>query len=141
MNKKFFVSLAVILFAVFSFTVCFATDGNDLETATNDVRNFVGGAENTVENAALDISNTSKNVTGGFENGIDKDTNTMGLTRDTNNGKYSTARTATDNIATGMTSTTWTWLIIGIAAIAIIALIWYYSMQFANNNNHHNDND
>ena len=140
MNKKFFVSFAIILCAIFSFTVCFATDnGNGLQKATNDVRNFVGGVENTVENAAMDVSNTSKNVTGDVENGMNRHGNTgfMGST-DNNNGRYSATRTSTDNTVMGMSSTAWTWLIIGIAAIAIIAVIWYYSMQFTNNT-HHND--
>ena len=47
-----------------------------------------------------------------------------------NNGNYNATRTATTaNTFMGMNSTAWTWLIIGIAAIAIIALVWYYSMQ------------
>ena len=141
MNKKFFVSLVIALFAILSFTVCFAADGDGLGTAANDVRNFVGGAENTVENAALDISNTSKNVTGGVENGMDGNKNTTGITNTNTDGKYSATRTSTGTVM-GMSSTAWTWLIIGIAAIAIIAVVWYYSMQFANNtNSHHNDND
>lgn len=139
MNKKFFVSFAIILCAIFSFTVCFATDnGNGLQKATNDVRNFVGGVENTVENAAMDVSNTSKNVTGDVENGMDRNGNTGFMGSTDNNGRYSATRTSTDNTVMGMSSTAWTWLIIGIAAIAIIAVIWYYSMQFTNNT-HHND--
>ena len=39
----------------------------------------------------------------------------------------------------GMSSNTWSWLILGIAAIAIIALVWYYSMQL--NNNRRNDDN
>ena len=126
MNKKFFVSLAITIFSIFSFTLCFAADnGNGLGTAANNVRNFVGGVENTVENAALDVSNTSKNITSGVENG----------------GKYSTTRTSTNDGTMGMSSNTWTWLILGIAAIAIIAVVWYYSMQFTNGNKHNNNDD
>lgn len=140
MNKKFFVSIAIILCAIFSFTVCFAnTDGigNDLGQARNDVRNFVGGVENTVENAAMDVSNTSKNITGDVENGMNgnNDNGFMGSIDD-NNGRYSATRTSTDNTVLGMSSNAWTWLIVGIAAIAIIALIWYYSMQFTRTNTH-----
>ena len=32
-----------------------------------------------------------------------------------------------------MSSSAWTWIILAIAAIAIIAAVWYYSMQFTNN--------
>lgn len=140
MNKKFFVSVAIILCAIFSFTVCFATDnGNGLEKATNDVRNFVGGVENTVENAAMDVSNTSKNVTGDVENGMNRHNNTGFMGSTDNNGKYSATRTSTDNTVMGMSSNAWTWLIVGIAAIAIIAVIWYYSMQFTRTNSPHDD--
>ena len=133
MNKKIFISLAIILCAIFSFSVCFATDNNAgkvLSDATNGVRDFVGGVENTVENAAKDVSNTSKNITGATENAMNDAT--------TNNG-YTTSRVTTDTTIMGMTQNTWTWLILGIAAIAIIAVVWYYSMQFTNNNNHNND--
>lgn len=142
MNKKFFVSFAIILCAIFSFTVCFAnTDGigNDLGQARNDIRNFVGGVEDTVENAAKDVSNTSKDVTGDVENGMKNNNDGFMGSMDDNNGRYSATRTSTDNTVLGMSSTAWTWLIVGIAAIAIIAVIWYYSMQFTNTNTHHDD--
>ena len=56
------------------------------------------------------------------------------------NGRYNTSRTSTEGTLMGMSSNGWTWLILGIAAIAIIAVVWYYSMQFTNKNNN-NDND
>ena len=145
MNKKIFVSLVVAVFAIFSFSICFANDGNTvLNTATNDIRNFVGGVENTVENAAFDISNTSKDVTGGTENKMSKGEDKM------NNGifssagatnNYSARRTSTENTVMGMSSNAWTWIILGVAAIAIIAVVWYYSMQFTNNNHHNDDSE
>lgn len=145
MNKKIFVSLVVAVFAIFSFSICFANDGNTVvNTATNDIRNFVGGVENTVENAALDISNTSKDVTGGTENKMSKSEDKM------NNGifssagatnNYSARRTSTENTVMGMSSNAWTWIILGVAAIAIIAVVWYYSMQFTNNNHHNDDSE
>ena len=50
---------------------------------------------------------------------------------------YTATRTSADNTFMGMNSTAWTWLILGIAAIAIIALVWYYSSQLNNNDNRH----
>ena len=124
MNRKFFVSLVIILFSIFSFSICLANnDKSGIGTAANDVRNFVGGVEDTVENAALDVSNTSKNITGGVENGMNNSNNMTGITR---NGNYTATRTDTNVM--GMSQNTWIWLIIGVAAIAIIAVIWYYSM-------------
>ena len=138
MKKKYLVSFIIALCLTFSFSICFANDG--LETAANDVRNFVGGVENTVENAARDVSNVSKDATGSLENDMSNKQNNSGRSSSTNTNNYSAVRTSTsDNTLMGMTSTAWTWLIIGIAAIAIIAVVWYYSMQFNNTNRHHDD--
>ena len=139
MNKKILVSLSIILFTIFSFTICQATD-DVMKGATNNIRNFVGGVENTVENATRDVSNVSKNIISGAENKMDavRTDSTMG------NG-YNTARTSTDTTTVaGMSQTAWTWLILGVAAIAIIAVVWYYSMQFTNTGrkgNNNNDDD
>ena len=45
MNKKILVSLSIILFTIFSFTICQTTD-DVMKGATNNIRNFVGGIEN-----------------------------------------------------------------------------------------------
>ena len=132
MNRKFFVSLVVLLFTVFSFSICLATDGSGIGSAVNDIRNFVGGVEDTVEDAARDVSNTSKSVTGGTENMMNSSNMNTG---------YSATRTNTD-ATMSMSQNTWIWLILGIAAIAIIAVVWYYSMQFTNTSRHgRNDDD
>ena len=135
MNKKFFVSLTVLLCLVFSFSMCFAA--NELREAVDGARNFVGGVENKVEDAAKDVSNASKDATGSIENGMNSSIDnkmSSGVTTNNNNENYSATRTSNDSTKImGMTSAGWTWLIIGIAAIAIIAVVWYYSMQFTNN--------
>lgn len=144
MNKKYFVSLILAACVIFSFTFCLANDNGDgLHKATNDIRNFVGGVEDKVENGARDLSNASKDATGTFENSMNgndniRTNNIQGSTSltDNNNGRYSATRTSTDNTVMGMSSTAWTWLIVGIAAIAIIAIIWYYSMRMTNNDSH-----
>ena len=144
MGKKILISLAVVLCAIFSFTVCFAADNEGgLGKAANDVRNVVGGVEDTIENAALDVSNTSKDMTGGIEDNMNGNkNNTRSTTKSNNDGKYTTSRVNTGNsTAMGMSSTAWTWIILAIAAIAIIDVVWYYSMQFTNNNTHNNHND
>lgn len=160
MYRKLLVSLGILLTLIFSFSVCFANN-NIGQDAIDGVRNFVGGAENAMEDAARGVSNTSRDVTGDLENGANNVGNTMmnngdnnHTTKDTNNntgtdantnnnnnnntGNYMATRTATDinddTTLMGMNATTWTWLIIGIAAIAIVALVWYYSMQLRSTN-------
>ena len=109
-----------------------------LEDAANGARNIVGGAENAIEGAAGGVSNTMKNVTAGAENTMQKAGNSVSntatsMTNNVGNGDYAASRTSTnaEGNATfmGMTATMWTWLIMGIAAIAIVALVWYYSNQ------------
>ena len=143
MSKKLIITTFTLLFSIiFSFSFCLANDAtNMLENATNGIRNVVGGAENTIENAAGGVSNTAKNMTEGMENGANSVTNSItnatNTTKDTNdnvnNNGYVANRTSTNAdypTFMGMTATTWTWLIIGIAAIAIVALVWYYASQF-----------
>lgn len=142
MNRKFFVSLAIILFTIFSFSICLASDETSgLNTTANDVRNFVGGVESTVENAAMDVSNVSKDATGGTENAMNEKSSSGMFTSKTNNN-YTSTRTSTDAAVGGMSQNAWIWIIMGIVAIAIIAVVWYYSMQFTGNNrNNNNDNN
>lgn len=156
MQKKLFIGLALFACMMFSFSVCFAA-GNDgmLKDAADGVRDVVGGAENAIEDAAKDVSNASKDATGDLENGANRTENDMtngatdNGTSDANRGNtmnsgYTATRTATtDTGATtfmGMGATAWTWLILGIAGIIIVALVWYYGMQ-VNSTNNYDDRD
>ena len=148
MYKKIFVALAILTIGIFSFSICFANNDNMLEDAANGVRNVVGGAENAIEDGARDIANTTKGATGAAENSMD---NATGMTENTNNNNnnnnsemngndrtnsntYIATRTSTtDSRFMGMNATAWTWLILGIAGIAIVALVWYYGSQMRTN--------
>ena len=152
MQKKLFITFAIIISIIFSFSVCFAADM--LTEATNAVRDTVNNAENAVEGAMNTAGDAVKDSTEKTENTMEnagnaiKDTgNTVGRDinnatspRDTatNNGTYTATRTSTDGNATfmGMNATAWTWLILGTAAIAIIAVVWYCSNQLTSENNH-----
>ena len=138
MYKKMLVIFAILIIGIFSFSVCFANnDGSMLQDAANGVRDAVGGAENAIEDGAKDIANTTKGVTGSAENAMENKDNS-GMTQNnnrTNNSNYTATRTATTNSTfMGMSSTAWTWLIIGIAGIAIVALVWYYGSQIRTSN-------
>ena len=138
MYKKMLVIFAILTIGIFSFSVCFANnDGSMLQDAANGVRDAVGGAENAIEDGAKDIANTTKGVTGSAENAMENKDNS-GMTQNnnrTNNSNYIATRTATTNQTfMGMSSTAWTWLIIGIAGIAIVALVWYYGSQIRTSN-------
>ena len=144
MKKKslLIVGLLIAVILMFATTFSFATDDHGAMTGVNDavngVRNTIGGAENAVEGAVKDVTDTTKNAT-------DNTTN-MGINRnDTQSTNYTANRTATTGTATnagtflGMSSTMWTWLILAVAVVTIIALVWYYSNQL--NNRRYDDND
>ena len=130
MNKKLAIVLSILIVAIFSFSVCFANDM--VNDAVEGVRNVVGGAENAVEDAAKDVTNAAKDATNSVENKMENITNNR-VTSSTST--YNATRTnAEGSTLMGMNATMWTWLIIGIATIAIVALVWYYSMQMRSSN-------
>lgn len=147
MNKKIFISTLLIVSLLIASTSCFAADNNTTwQDGVNGVRNVVGGAENVIEDAAQGTAGAIKNGTNNIESGLntavddmtnnnnnnnennnDTDNYMAGtIDNNNNNGNYTATRTAT---FMGMTGNTWTWFIIGIVGIAIIALVWAYSVQ------------
>lgn len=148
MKKKFllfFVSMIVFLsVAVSSFA---------MNNMTDSVRNMVGGTENMIENAGNNISSGIKsglntvehgteNVVTDVKDGMQDMGNTIaGSTMNNNNNNYTATRTSSDEIKiAGMTSNTWSWLIMGITGAAIIILVWSYIKQ-KNQNDIYIDSD
>ena len=133
MKRKSIILLISILLLSFS-SICFAADtGNDIKNAVNgatntvvdgahnlmeDVRQGVGTAENTIENTAQDVGNTVMNGANYIENAGDN--------------MYTTTRSVAEDATTPInnnTATTWTWIIVTVAAIVIVSLVWYYASQ------------
>jgi len=161
MKIKLFLSFIIALSLIFSFTFVFATEENNgLKDAMNATENTVEDAARGTVNAVKDttrdatnaVSNVVNDVTGATRNMVNSvtaDRNNTTNNQNNNNygttGNYSTERTATtayndEGTFMGMNSTTWIWIVMGVTAIAIIALVWYYSMQLAENNyNNHNE--
>lgn len=138
MNKKLLFSFIILFSIAFSFDICFAnqtmnTIDNITKDSMNNVGNFIEGTENAFENTGKNILNNSKNVTNNVEKGMN---NIMSST-----GNYISQRTSsnTEETLIGMNQNTWTWLIVGITSIAIIAIIWYYLAQNTNLENHYED--
>lgn len=143
-----FVSLIAILL------MCISVPVFAMGNVANDVRNFVGGTENMIENAGNTVSNGVRNglntVSGGTQNvmnnmrnGMNNTENSMtaGMTTDNNNVGYTAARTTTDDIrVAGMTTNTWSWIIVALTVAAIGILIWSYMKQ-RNKNDLYIDSD
>ena len=153
MSKKILLTVGLLIAFIFTFAVTFsfATDNmamNVVNDVSNGARDAVNGAENMVEGAVNGVTGASQNMTNSVEGSMNNMANTMtnGMTNNNQMSNYTTGRTATTRTATnnnafmGMTSTAWTWLILGIAAVAIIAMVWYYSNQVSNSRRY-DDND
>lgn len=134
MKKKIilsiFIMLSLISICIFSFA---------MDNVTNNVRNFVGGAENLLENAANNVAGGVKNGLNTMEDGTENVMNdvkdgtqdakntVVGLTTDNYNGTngYTASMTSTDQAGTAnMSNNMWTWIVAGVALIAIGVMIW-----------------
>lgn len=131
MKKKFFIlSSLIFAFLFFTSTMAFAAD-NTMNAIGDGARNVVNGAENLVTKGVDATKNTVNDVSKGIGDTMNSEKN---ATRN-NSNNYSTQRTATRTTANngmfaGMNAMTWSWIIIGILGIAIVALVWTYGMQY-----------
>lgn len=161
MYRKVLLGAILTIAFIFSFTLCFANDmineaGNMMQDAGDNIRNAMNNAGNAVEDAARNISGASQDATENITqraNNIgnelmntdnnDRNDNAEYNANFDNNARtdYNTTRVATTDTTgnatfMGMDANMWTWLIVGVAAIAIIALVWYYTMQLRSSDNH-----
>ena len=150
MKKKLYITILTLL-AILTFSISYTFASNNM-AAVDGIRNVVGGAENVVENAGKGIVDGVRNVTSAGQNTMENVTggartqtqNTGNKIVDGTANGYTATRTTTTRAATGtntgtflgMNSTAWTWLIMAIVGIAIVALVWMYAKQ-----NHHSYND
>ena len=134
----------LIIFAVITISFIFF---NTTYAAVNEIRDFIGGAENVMENAASGATNMVKNGANTISNTMndfmnDDDMNntnetTGAWTMDNNNTNYTAQRTAVtgDNVTVlGISVNMWTLIIITVSIVGLVTLIWSYIAQ---QNNHH----
>ena len=168
MKTKITVIAIITLIFSLIFSVSVFANTNDIKNAAGDtanfVRNAIGGAENVLEDAANGAAGAIKDGTNAIENGgermgndvkngmtdtkdaiMSNNTNSMAGTTHMNgnggsNSNYSATRTSSTSDITflGISNTVWTWLVIGITAVAIISLIVYYMRQNKPTNNIYN---
>ena len=137
MKKKFFVLSALLIgLLAISTSHAFANTNmvNTVEHAAQNVTSAAGNMLNTGINA-------TKNTVNNIDNGAKRTGNAIiaGTTNNNNKtGNYNATRTNTNATWLGMNSTAWTWLIMGIVAVAIVALVWFYARQ-KNTSTHSNE--
>lgn len=152
MIKKLLVFMIALILVLSMSTVFAANELKDsMDKSGRTIKNVVNGAGEVVKDGATAITDGAKDlgntigtgardvgsaVSGGINN-ISGD-----LTRTDNmgdNDRYTAVRTANDGTIMGMSANTWTWFVLAIAALAIVALVWYYAMQNKNEYDNHND--
>lgn len=128
MAKKIFMSLAILVLSLCC-SVCFAADNGDDSNVNlgEEITDSLNKAGNSVRNVADDAMNI------GTDNTRNNNNNNNGTARNYDNGNgYNAVRTSVDDMATGVTNmstTTWIWIILAVAAIIIVAMVWYYAVQ------------
>ena len=146
MRRKIYLTLSIVIVSLLLSTFTFATENSAI---AGGIRNVVGGAENVIQNTGDTIANTTRNVAPGVENmmtdagqtidnsmksignGIQNAGNTITGAIDMSDGDYTAQRTANEGTGTflGMDPTMFTWVIMAIVGLAIIALVWMYAKQ------------
>ena len=152
MNKKLFYSVTILLIlTLFAFTISYGAE-NMINDAVNDTKGIVNGAINGIEDAAEvggnfigDVGRTAGNITENvvsgagnlvedgkntLESGIDNMANTATTPMTDFGSTYTAQRTSTTTPTfLGMNADAWSWIIVGVLGIAIIALVWIYEKE------------
>lgn len=104
----------------------------DTENMMKDGANTIKSGVDNVENGTRDMENTlndNNDMNRNNENRNNEE-NAAGIN---NNGGYNTTRTSADQTLNAgintMTATTWMWIILIVAAVTIMAAVWYYATQ------------
>ena len=133
MAKKIFVSLAIIMLSLCC-GVCFAAEDNSNVNLGNQITESVYKAGKSMRNVADDVMDgmgTRDNRNNDNYNNNNTMDNRNGYT--TGNGftdGYNAVRTSVDEVTTGnISTTTWVWIILAVAAIIITVAVWYYAAQ------------
>lgn len=142
MKRKIYIAILTV-FAILAVSCSYCFANNTTSSAVDGIRNVVGGAENVVEDVGKGVSEGIKNVTDAGKNTMENMTSGKNVqnARTTNNTNYTATRTTARTTSagnTGINSTMWTWIIMAIVGIVIIALVWMYAKQ---NNTYNNKNN
>lgn len=137
-RKILFLSLLSLVLSICTSVVCFANTNNTV-TLGNEITSSMENGMDNMKNAADDVLDGGRRVirdgadavSNSMDNMINDNGNNNNYNRDYNNG-YNTVRTSEETNLTNnstMSTTTWMWIIFALAAIVIVAAIWYYAMQ------------
>ena len=147
-RKSIIFVLAILMLSLFS-SICFAADsgnsinlGNEImqsiDKTENSMKNVVSGnavrdAGNMMRDGVNSVGNGINNMGNSVNNGVNHMENGMndGMNRMENGDGYNATRTTAEatTVNNTMTTTTWMWIILALAATIIFVAIWYYATQ------------
>lgn len=132
MAKKLLTSGIVAIIFIFCTSFCFATDGgnNSSDSQKSDLGSELTDSMNKIEKSADDLTDKMRNDDRD-KNAVDGAITDNKLTSDYNATRTSLETDVTN--ATGMSGTTWIWIILAVVGVIILATVWFYAMQ--NNGN------
>ena len=157
MQKKIFFSVTILaIITFFSISTSFAnsnmvndavntTEGgvntvvNGVEDAGQAVGNFVGDVGHAAGNIVEDVVNGAGSLVEDGKNTLESGANATSNTLNSATS-YTAQRTSADNgTFLGMNADAWSWIIVGVFGIAIVALVLFYGNQHSNaeDNNYH----
>lgn len=141
MNRKVILASIIFLIVCLFSSICLANTKNVMDDAKNTTVNLKDEITNSIDKTENNTRNVTQNIMtpGQTGNTIRNNNNNDNNDNNNNNNGYNTTRTAVNDqyfAGTGMNTATWLWIILAIAAIIIIAAVWYYAMQ-----GNHIDND
>lgn len=135
MISKIRAFLMTFFFIVAGLTFSFAsTTGTTMvDDAKNMMDNTMNAADtlgNKAENGIDDMKNSITNTVDNMKDDTKTEMNTL---ESNTNSNYTVARTSSVSNQTflGLGSTAWTWLIVAVTVVGVVAIVWYY---FADNN-------
>ncbi len=144
MLKKSLIILSIFCALIFTSSICFAANlmqgaESTLNRAGEGIHDMVNGATEAAGNAKDSVSSMVEDIKNGAKSAGDNIHDSMSKAGDSvsgmiTNNEYSATRTSATNMTN--TGTNFVWIILAIAAIAIVALVWYYGSQ-ADNRTHH----
>ena len=138
----------IIISTILLFTISFCSIHVFAATVNKDVKNNTENAKNSVLKNKKKNKNVIMNTGNSIGNGVTNAKNAVvGSTQKAGNtvmnagnsmmsamnnmdNNYNAQRTAADVTVLGMSTNTWTWLILAIVGIAIVGLVWYYGAQY-----------
>ena len=101
------------------------------------MNNIKNGTENVMNNMKNGAENTMNNIQNGTQNLMDNSQNSEDISpSDTNYAVQRTAWDTNDNFFGFMNNNIWAWIVIGIVALVVIGIIWYYMANKTDYSNH-----